>query len=162
MVYIEMTGYRPGIIGRITELHGTYYSEHWNFGLFFESRVATELSVFLNQFKESHDGLWVATVEDKVVGAIAIDGSKARTEGARLRWFIIDPAYQGSGMGNLLMEKAVNFCKKAGFSHVHLSTFAGLDAARHLYQKWGFTLREEQKGDQWGSVVSEQTFQLDL
>jgi len=157
-----VSGYRPGVVGRITEMHGTYYSRHWGFGLFFESRVAVELSEFLNRFDESHDGIWVAAVNGKTVGSIVIDGKGADREGARLRWFIIEPACHGTGIGNRLMEKAVGFCRKAGFPSVHLSTFVGLDAARHLYEKWGFTLQGEHEGDQWGSVVLEQIFRLDL
>jgi hypothetical protein len=37
-------GYIPGSIGRVAELHGTYYHKHWGFSLFFEAKVATELS----------------------------------------------------------------------------------------------------------------------
>lgn len=37
-------GYLPGSIGRVAELHGTYYHKHWGFSLFFEAKVATELS----------------------------------------------------------------------------------------------------------------------
>lgn len=35
------SGYIPGSIGRIAELHGTYYHDHWGFGLYFEAMVAT-------------------------------------------------------------------------------------------------------------------------
>ena len=41
---VKLLGYVPGAIGRITELHATYYHEHWGFGRYFESKVATELS----------------------------------------------------------------------------------------------------------------------
>ncbi len=46
-IEIKLSGYVPGAIGRITELHATYYKQHWDFDLFFESKVATELSEFL-------------------------------------------------------------------------------------------------------------------
>ncbi len=39
----------PGAIGRITELHGTDYQQHTGFGLYFESKVACELSEFLRR-----------------------------------------------------------------------------------------------------------------
>jgi hypothetical protein len=39
---VTLSGYIPGAIGRIVELHGRYYHEHWGFDLFFESKVATE------------------------------------------------------------------------------------------------------------------------
>ncbi len=157
---IKLTGYEPGVIGRVTELHGTYYHKHWNLGLYFEAKVATELSAFLTRFDPEHDGAWIAKVADEVVGSIFIDGHDA--EGVRLRWFIIDPAYQGCGIGNRLMQAAVSFCKNAGFSRVYLTTFAGLDTARHLYEKFGFQLYHEEDGSHLTgtSALIEQKFEL--
>ena len=31
-----VTGYRPGMIGRITQMHGEYYAKHYEFGHFRE------------------------------------------------------------------------------------------------------------------------------
>ncbi len=42
---------------------------------------------------------------------------------------------------------------------VYLSTFAGLDSARHLYEKCGFKLLEENEGNTWGVRVREQVFE---
>jgi ribosomal protein S18 acetylase RimI-like enzyme len=159
---LKLVGYVPGAIGRITELHATYYSVNWNFGLYFESKVATELSEFLSRFDEAHDGFWAARVDDRIVGSVVIDGKEAPTHGARLRWFIVAPEYQGRGLGNLLIREAIVFCRKANFRRIYLSTFAGLDPARHLYEKFGFVLREEKEDNHWGEKVAEQTFELTL
>jgi GNAT superfamily N-acetyltransferase len=152
---VKLSGYIPGAIGKITELHGVYYSRHWGFDLFFEAKVATELSEFLNRFNPAYDGFWVATLGGEIIGSIAIDGMKAREHGAHLRWFIVAQKYQERGIGNILLEEAMGFCRRAGFTRVYLWTFAGLDPARHLYEKHGFWLVEEREGDQWGIRVTE-------
>ncbi len=154
--------YIPGAIGKITELHAAYYHKYWGFGLYFESKVATELSEFLRRYDENRDGIWLALKEEEIVGSIVIDGIAARTKGAHLRWFIVAHEYMGQGIGDRLMSEAVDFCKGAGYSRIYLWTFAGLDAARHLYEKWGFSLKIEQEGEQWGKRVLEQMFELDL
>lgn len=159
---IELTGYAPGAIGRITELHGIYYHQHWGMGLYFEAKIATELAAFLNRLDPARDGIWLAHIEGQIAGAIVIDGVDAETEGARLRWFIIAPEFQGYGLGNHLLSTALDFCKQTGFRRVYLTTFAGLDAARHLYEKVGFRLCEEQEDNHWGRTVLEQKFALDL
>lgn len=146
MSNIELTGYVPGALGRITELHGTYYHTHWDLGLYFEAKVATELAAFLNRFDPARDDIWLARDGEKVVGAVVIDGFDAAGEGARLRWFIIDPTYQGYGIGNRLMDAAMTFCQQVGFGRVYLTTFSGLTAARHLYEKHGFVLCREEDG----------------
>jgi GNAT superfamily N-acetyltransferase len=139
-------GYLPGAIGRITELHGTYYSQHWDLGLYFEAKVATELAAFFSNFDPERDGAWLARTGETIIGGIFIDGHDSEELGARLRWFILDPAYQGIGLGNRLMQEAVGFCQRTGFRRVYLTTFAGLESARHLYEKFGFRLTHEEDG----------------
>ena len=155
-------GFIHGCIGRIVELHGTYYHDHWGLGLFFEAKVATELSKFLSRYNEKRDGLWTASLENRVEGSITIDGIHAESEGAHLRWFIISSKLRGHGVGNTLMEKAVDFCKRSNYYRVYLWTFDGLNAARHLYEKFGFRLVEQHEGAQWGAKVNEQKFVLNL
>ena len=159
---IELCGYVPGAIGRVAELHAIYYHQHWNFGLFFEAKVATELSEFLSRFDQSRDGFWTACLNNRVEGSIAIDGIKAATDGAHLRWFILSEKTRGQGIGNRLTQKAVSFCEEKNFRRVYLWTFEGLDAARHLYEKYGFSLVEQCEGLQWGAKVIEQKFELNL
>jgi GNAT superfamily N-acetyltransferase len=162
MSAIKLSGYIPGAIGGIAELHGTYYSKHWGFDLFFESKVAIELSEFLRRFDEARDGFWVASIEEKIVGSIAIDGVHGDSKGAHLRWFIVAPEIQGQGIGKMLIKETVEFCRKKEFGRIYLWTFAGLDPARHLYEKFGFRLCEEHEGNQWGRTVTEQRFELIL
>jgi len=159
---VRLSGYIPGAIGRIAELHGRYYHKHWGFHLFFESKVAIELSEFLRRFNEEHDGFWVASVGETIVGSVAIDGANHDSQGVHLRWFIVAPESQGYGVGKMLLEEAVEFCRKKKFGRVYLWTFAGLDPARHLYEECGFKLCEEREGNQWGRIVTEQRFELIL
>jgi len=155
-------GYIPGAIGRIAELHGRYYSREWGFGKFFEAKVATELAEFVSRLDEKQDGLWTVCLENRVQGAVAIDGIKARTDAAHLRWFILSTDLKGRGLGNQLIGRALGFCREKAYKKVFLWTFQGLDTARHLYEKHGFNLAEENKGSQWGTTVIEQKFILEL
>jgi len=152
-------GYRPGAIGRVAQLHGEYYHRHWGFGLFFEAKVATELSAFLSRYDDTRDGFWAVAAGDRVEGAIVIDGRDAEREGAHLRWFIVSDGLRGRGAGNRLMETAMDFCRRKGYPGVYLWTFEGLSAAHHLYEKHGFVLVEQRPGAQWGVTVNEQRFE---
>jgi len=159
---VILEGYIPGAIGRMVELHATYYSEHWGFGLFFEVKVATEISQFLCRFDPARDGFWTLCKNDRIEGGIAIDGVKAETIGAHLRWFILSQEVRGCGFGNRLLGKAVSFCKTNLYKKVYLNTFEGLHPARHLYEKFGFRLVFQNEGTQWGTRVIEQKFELIL
>ena len=152
---VTFSDYRPGAIGRVAELHATYYSREWGFGLFFEARVATELSAFLKRRDPQRDFFRIAVRDGGIVGSITIDGSETEDQTAHLRWFIVEERAAGSGLGNALMEEAMAFVRGRGFSAVYLWTFAGLDAAEHLYRKHGFQVTDECAGDQWGRTVTE-------
>jgi GNAT superfamily N-acetyltransferase len=153
------TGYTPGAIGRIAALHGVYYARHWNFGLFFEAKVATELAGFLQRFDAARDGFWTAQTDNRIEGGIALDASRAAEDGAHLRWFIVSDAVRGRGTGRALLEPAMDLCRERRYPKVYLWTFAGLDAARHLYESVGFRLLRQQSGEQWGTRVEEQYFE---
>ena len=160
MVDIQIErGYTPGSIGRVAELHGKYYHDHWGFGLSFETKVASELAEFITRYDERRDGFWTAALEGRIEGSIAIDGLHAAEHGAHLRWFILSDSLRGMGIGNQLINTAIDFCRSLGYKLVYLWTFEGLNAARRLYEKVGFTLAEQHSGTQWGTQVTEQRFE---
>ncbi len=146
------------MIGRITEMHGSYYAREHNFGGFFESKVAQGLADFTNRLDRSCNQIWLATVNDRIVGSVAIDGEDLGNNEAHLRWFILDDGWRGSGLGRKLIQEAMKFFEDQEFSAVQLWTFNKLTAARRLYESFGFELTKEWEGDQWGSTITEQQF----
>jgi len=158
---MEITGYYPGAIGRITEIHATYYHDNWDLNVTFETHVGREISEFIDQFHPERDGLWIAKISGTFAGSVAIGGSE--TEGdARLRWFIVAPEFQGRGIGKELLRNAISFCRGRKYGEIYLWTFKGLDRARSLYEGDGFVLTEEKKAHQWGIALTEQMFRLRL
>lgn len=151
-------GYRPGAIGRITEMHGSFYARHAGFGQFFESKVAAGLAEFAARLAHPGNGLWVALQAQRIVGSVAIDGEDLGNNRAHLRWFIVDEGIRGSGTGRKLLREALYFCDRAGYTETHLWTFDSLHAARRLYEESDFELAEEGRGKQWGEAVTEQLF----
>ena len=155
MEYIE--GYRPGHIGRIVEMHGAYYSVAWGSGLEFEAQQAEELSEFLREYRPGRDLLLTAQAEGQLVGSIAIH---ELPEGARLRWFLLDAAYQGRGIGKELIHRALEFCRRAGHARVHLWTVEGLAPSMGLYERAGFRVVERHADARYG--VAQVSLRLEL
>jgi DNA-binding MarR family transcriptional regulator/GNAT superfamily N-acetyltransferase len=151
-----LEGYQPGCIGDVASLHARFYSEHWGFGAFFEKKVATELAEFAGALPADGKALWLYAESGRSLASLAIDGND-ETGIAHLRWFIVDDSLRGSGVGRQLMSHAMSFVD-GRFRETYLWTFKGLDAARHLYESFGFRLTGESKGAQWGTKVVEQRF----
>lgn len=135
-----------------------YYSNDWGFDVTFETQVGSEFSEFMRGFREKIDGFWVATISGEFTDSVAIDGSEARNNSARLRWFIMMPRFQGSVIGRLLLRKSIEFCKEAGYKRVYLWAFKGLEAGRYLYEREGFRLCKAHEVRQWGQDIIEQMY----
>lgn len=155
------TGYRPGLIARITEMHIDYYARSAGFGRAFEAVVAGGLADFCNRLDHPDNEVWTVTRSGRILGSIAIDGQDLGAGIAHLRWFILDDRLHGAGLGRRLMAQALAFTDARPFLRTDLWTFDGLSAARHLYEAHGFALAEQRPGDQWGREVLEQRFTRD-
>ncbi|MDE8559320.1 bifunctional helix-turn-helix transcriptional regulator/GNAT family N-acetyltransferase [Pantoea vagans] len=153
-----VSGYHAGMIGRITEMHGIYYAREHNFGNFFEAKVAAGLADFSARLDKPCNQIWLAMMNERIVGSVAIDGEDLGNNEAHLRWFILDDGCRGSGLGRRLIAEAMKFCDEQKFSSVKLWTFNQLTTARKLYESFGFELSDEWEGDQWGSTITEQQF----
>ena len=150
---------RPGDIGSVTYLHGTLYAAECGWDHTFEAYVAGPLA----EFGKSHNDrerIWIVEKDEKVAGSIAIVG--ASTDEAQLRWFLLHPSLRGQGIGRILMDDAIGFCRESHYSRVFLWTESALTAAASLYQAWGFRLTEQNTHELWGTVVTEQRYDLIL
>jgi ribosomal protein S18 acetylase RimI-like enzyme len=150
---------QPGDLGAIIRLHGTVYATEYGWDHTLEAMVAQGLAAFTL----AHDAasrLWVAERDGAVAGCIAIaaqpDGS------AQLRWFLVDPACRGAGIGRVLLDEALAFCRAGAFPSVFLLTEKGLAAAAHLYRSAGFRVTREDTHVRWGATVTEQRYDLAL
>ncbi|CAI9416448.1 hypothetical protein ANOBCDAF_03723 [Pleomorphomonas sp. T1.2MG-36] len=151
-------GYRPGLVARITDMHMRYYAREHGLGRRFETLVAGGLAEFCDRLDNPQNAIWTAQMGGEIVGSLAIDGEDMGAGIAHLRWFVVADGLRGSGAGKRLLDAAMAFADGHGFAETRLSTFAGLDAARHLYESRGFELAEEKIGAQWGRELVEQRF----
>ena len=117
--------------------------------------MAREPADLVSRYDAQRDGLWTASVTGRIEGSIAIDGSRAGEADAHLRWFIVSDVLRGQGIGSRQIGEALALCRRCGLPRVTHWTFAGPDAARHLFERSGFRLVEERHGIQWGTAVTD-------
>lgn len=156
----SIEGYRPGLIASVIAVHMTYYAPRWGFGASFESKLAREMGEFHSRYDPHRDLFLTAADEDnEIIGSITVDGIAAASEGAHLRWFIVNESVAGRGIGGALMTRCMRFLQKKGYQRAYLTTFKGLDAARSLYERHGFVLTDEHPVDPWSGDVGLQRFE---
>ncbi len=155
-------GWRPGLVGDVVALQARYYAEAWGFGPFFEAKLASELAAFVSRYDPQRDLILSTGDGARPTGSITIDGSDPDAPGGllHLRWFILADGERGRGIGRALLDESLSFARATRRPGVYLWTFAGLDAARRLYDDAGFRLVEELSGETWGTRVTEQRFEL--
>jgi GNAT superfamily N-acetyltransferase len=65
-------------------------------------------------------------------------------------------------LGARLVGECVNFARAAGYKKITLWTHSILTAARHVYEKAGFTLTSSEPRHSWGNDVVAEFWDLDL
>jgi GNAT superfamily N-acetyltransferase len=142
----------------VVALHAGWYARHWGFGPGFAAKVEGELAEFLARRQPARDLFLCAHGRDSLIGTVTLDVTGGGPAGVHLRWFIVAEAAQGMGLGARLLHLAMEHNDRMGGGPVWLTTFAGLDAARRLYERHGFALARESDDDQWQGGVREQLF----
>lgn len=148
---------RPGDLGMIVHLHGVHYAREYGLDTSFEPYVAKPLAEFV---LAGAGRLWVAELENRVVGSIAVVDA-GYGEG-QLRWFLLTPEARGTGLGRRLLETALAYCRERGMARVFLWSFSDLAAALRLYERAGFKVTETRVTNLWGAERTEVRMDLSL
>lgn len=154
---------RPGDLGWLIGLHGRWYAEHKGFGLQFEWTVAKIAADVASRIAPPRVTMLVARDDKGPLASLTADGEDLDADGrGRIRIVIAEPRARSRGLGHRLMGEGLANLQAAGLTGAWLDTFAGLDAARRVYEAAGFRLVHEAEGDTWGPTVREQRFVLDF
>lgn len=149
---------RPGDAGYIAYRHAVLYEKEYGLDQVFEQYVISGMAKFFDS--KAPGTIWVAEFAGQVVGSIAIVGLADNV--AQLRWFLTEPTFRGSGLGRRLMTTAMDYCRQNKFRKVILWTFVGLDAARHLYESYGFRPTEQVENTTWREKLIEEKWEMTL
>ena len=106
-----------------------------------------EVATMAQAYAIDRAAYFVVAVDGMVLGgggiAPLIDGDADTCE---LRKMYFRPQLRGSGAGTALMQVCLDAARKHGFKRVYLETLTGMDAAKRLYRKSGFTSIPEALG----------------
>jgi len=157
---VAIRTYRKEDLDYIIGRHRALYASEYGFGKEFGDYVEKYVLKFDEQHDEDKENIWIGEVDGKPVGMIAL--VKVDDMTAQLRWFLTEPEMRGAGLGHMLMDTVMNFCKSKGYKHIFLWTVNILEAARALYSRYGFLLTESKANDTWGGKLLEERWDLHM
>jgi DNA-binding MarR family transcriptional regulator/ribosomal protein S18 acetylase RimI-like enzyme len=152
---------KHGDFGWIVSRHAELYAQEYGWTDRFEGLCAQIVADFVNKYDATCERCWIAEMDGANVGCVML--VKDDVPGvARIRLLIVDPKARGMGLGQRLTDECVKFARQAGYKKITLWTHSILKAARHCYEKAGFTLTSSEKRKSWGKNVVAEFWDMDL
>jgi GNAT superfamily N-acetyltransferase len=152
----------PGDLGDLIAMHGSVYAREHGVDSTFEAYVAAGVArAALRGWPDEREGVWIVERDSAMKGSIAFTDEGGDT--ATLRWFVLEPALRGQGLGRRLVGEVIDEVSAHGFSLLRLETFSELRTAAHLYRAHGFELVHAETGPRWGrDEITYQHYELKL
>lgn len=150
----------PGDLGWVVQQHGELYAREYGWNAEFEGLVAGIVADYVRRFQPDWEKGWIAELDGERVGSVFVVRKSAST--AQLRMLLITPAARGLGLGARLTDECIAFARRKGYRKMVLWTNDGLDAARAIYARRGFTLVKSQPYEGFGKRLVGETWGLKL
>lgn len=150
----------PGDLGWVIHLHGALYTQEYGWDEHFEALVAQIAADFINNYNPARERCWIAEMGGEIVGSAFVVRADDTT--AKLRMLLVKPEARGVGLGARLVEECIRFSRRCGYQKLILWTNSVLVEARHIYEKTGFKLVDQEEHHSFGKDLIGETWELDL
>ncbi len=152
--------HEPGDMGWVAHRHGILYAQEYGWDEHFEALVAQIVADFINNYNPARERCWIAEMNGEIVGSVFV--VQASETVAKLRLLLVEPRARGLGLGTRLVEECIRFARRKGYQKLMLWTNSVLVEARHIYQKLGFSLVEQEEHHSFGHDLVGETWELPL
>jgi len=120
-----------GIAAKLFEEYAAWLNIDLGFQKFEE-----ELMNVKTMYGAPDGGIILGKTGSDFVGCVAI--RKINNSTAELKRMFVQTAFQGKGIGKILLEKAIEFAERSGYTRIRLDTLNYMLPAINLYKQYGF------------------------
>ncbi|MBN1522674.1 MAG: GNAT family N-acetyltransferase [Candidatus Aureabacteria bacterium] len=99
-----------------------------------------DLESITSYYSGEKDYFYVAEIDGKIIGTGAVKQDDNET--ALLRRVFVHPYYRNKGYGLVLIETAIDFCKKHGYKNLVFRGTSRMERALNVCKKKGFQEKE--------------------
>lgn len=93
---------------------------------------------FARMYFEEGAGIWLAWLEEEVVGCIALRAMPQFSEGGEVKRLYVRPAQRGRGIAAALHSELQNYAMNFGYRWLYLDTADNMTAAIRFYESHGY------------------------
>ncbi len=140
MTNVEIRLYRKSDSKKVLNLISDIIVNEFNFRLEC-NHLDSDLMCIEEHYNKSDGGcFWIAEeiIDKQIIGTAAIRNLKQYASTCELKRMYVVKEYRRLGIGQKLLDTAVDFAKRIGYIRIVLDSSKNLEAARALYLKNGF------------------------
>lgn len=140
MTKVEIRLYRKSDSEKVRNLISDIIVNEFKFRLEC-NRLDCDLMCIEEHYNKSDGGcFWIAEeiIDKQIIGTAAIRNLKQYASTCELKRMYLVKEYRRLGIGQKLLDTAVDFAKRIGYIRIVLDSSKNLEAARALYLKNGF------------------------
>lgn len=96
----------------------------------------TELKQLPDMYGPPYGAIFLCKQNEQLAGCVAVRKFADKTAELKRMW--VRPEFRSLGIGESLLQQALEFAKAKGYKAINLDTLVIMTPAIHLYKKYGF------------------------
>ncbi|MEZ0259412.1 MAG: GNAT family N-acetyltransferase [Alphaproteobacteria bacterium] len=157
---VTLRAHRAGDMGLILHNHTVRFAEEYGWNDEFEALVAEKLAEFIRNFDPARDRCWVADLAGQLVGSLFLVYNT--DELGELRLLYVDKESRGLGIGQSLLNEAIRFARRAGYTRLRMETESVVSHAAALFESVGLKIVSSKPHVRFGKDLVNQQWEMAL
>jgi DNA-binding MarR family transcriptional regulator/GNAT superfamily N-acetyltransferase len=157
---VTLRAHRAGDMGLILHNHTVRFAQEYGWNDEFEALVAEKVAEFIRNFNPARDRCWVADLAGQLVGSLFLVYNT--DEIGELRLLYVDQNSRGLGIGLSLLNEAIRFARRAGYTQLHMETESVVSHAAALFESVGLKIVRSTPHVRFGKDLVNQQWEMAL